>query len=101
MFKSYIRYLKDNPKRYWFKRKLFGWGWTPATWEGWLITLIVLGLIIVNAIRADYNATSEKDVVLSVIPQTFILILLLIAVCYVKGEKPKWQWGIPKNKDKQ
>ena len=30
-FKEYIR---NNPKGYWFKRKLYGWGWFPVKWEG-------------------------------------------------------------------
>jgi hypothetical protein len=34
MFKKYIEYLKDNPQGYWFKRKVWGWGWTPVTWQG-------------------------------------------------------------------
>ena len=25
----------------WFRRKRFGIGWTPATWQGWLITVVV------------------------------------------------------------
>ena len=24
----------------WFRAKRFGWGWTPITWEGWLVTLL-------------------------------------------------------------
>lgn len=39
IFQQYFRYLKDNPEGYWFKRKLYGWGWTPATWQGW-VTLV-------------------------------------------------------------
>ena len=23
----------------WFRRKTFGYGWTPASWEGWVATL--------------------------------------------------------------
>ena len=24
----------------WFRRKTFGYGWTPASWEGWVATLL-------------------------------------------------------------
>jgi hypothetical protein len=24
----------------WFKPRTFGYGWSPATWEGWAVTLI-------------------------------------------------------------
>ena len=30
MLKQYIAYLKDNPQGYWFKAKLYGWGWVPV-----------------------------------------------------------------------
>jgi len=36
-FNDYIEYVRDNPRRYWFKRKLFGWGWTPVTRQGWAV----------------------------------------------------------------
>jgi hypothetical protein len=26
--------------------------------------------------------------------ETVVLVILLIIICYIKGEKPKWQWGI-------
>jgi hypothetical protein len=28
--------MTSNP---WFRRKSFGWGWSPASWQGWLVTL--------------------------------------------------------------
>ena len=33
MFKNYLDYIRDNPKGYWFKRKPFGYGWTPVKWQ--------------------------------------------------------------------
>lgn len=45
--KKYIEYLKDNPEGFWFKRKLYGWGWIPVKWQGWLV--IVIGLAIAFA----------------------------------------------------
>jgi hypothetical protein len=31
MIEEYKKYLKDNPEVYWFKAKLYGWGWFPVT----------------------------------------------------------------------
>ena len=45
MYKEIIKYLKDNPKGYWFKSKLYGYGWTPAKWQGWLVLFLFLALI--------------------------------------------------------
>ncbi len=27
MIKKYLNYIKDNPEHYWFKAKIYGWGW--------------------------------------------------------------------------
>lgn len=93
LLKEYINYLKDNPKGHWFKRKLYGWGWTPATWQGWLILFIFIALITLNAFRIDFNSHSVSDTLINFIPQTIILMLLLICICWKTGEKPRWQWG--------
>ncbi len=30
---------------YWFARKLYGYGATPVTWQGWLSTAVYLGIV--------------------------------------------------------
>jgi hypothetical protein len=30
----------------WFRRKRFGYGWTPANWQGWVVTLAFVLVII-------------------------------------------------------
>lgn len=101
MFKRYVEYLKDNPEGHWFKRKLFGWGWTPVTWQGWLITFTFVGFILWSGI--DFGVrTSEptgSETVWFFI-KLVVAIALLMAICYRFGESPKWQWGIPKDKDR-
>lgn len=94
IIQKHIAYLNDNPKNLWFKRKLYGFGWTPAKWQGWLTIAIFVALMIGNTIRFSKNASYLVDTVpVGFIIQTVILVILLIVVCYVKGEKPGWQWG--------
>lgn len=31
-------------ERPWFRPKRIGIGWTPATWEGWLVTLLIVAI---------------------------------------------------------
>lgn len=95
MFQNYIAYIKDNPKGYWFRAKLYGWGWTPARWQGWVTLLVFIALVVLNFWRIDRHSHSASDTLINFLPQTVVLILLLIAVCYWKGEKPRWQWGLP------
>ena len=93
--KKYIQYLKDNPEGYWFKRKLFGWGWAPAKWQGWLITIVFIVLILLFAMTIDENS-SDREVVFTLILPVVLLTITMIRICYLKGEKPKWQWGFLK-----
>jgi hypothetical protein len=73
----------------WFKRKRYGWGWYPATWEGgvvlfvWIL-LFALGLSVITPDSLAFYLYNLG------------LIVLLIAVCYKTGEKPRWQWGSDK-----
>ncbi|HEY7421948.1 MAG TPA: hypothetical protein VH541_08050 [Gaiellaceae bacterium] len=40
--------MQQQTNKPWFRRKTYGVGWTPASWQGWLITLaVVLGTIAV------------------------------------------------------
>jgi len=93
LIKEYTDYLKDNPEGYWFKRKLYGWGWTPARWQGWMVIAVFTALIVLNFYWVDANTHSVSDTLFAVLPRTVLLVLLLILVCYKKGESPRWMWG--------
>ena len=79
-----------EPKpRYWFPAKTYGWGWgPPCTWEGWLVLLAYLLLLPVAVVffPPDRNMPGFLMSVLG-------LSTALIAICFWKGEPPKWQWG--------
>lgn len=98
MIKEYIEYFKDNPQGLWFKRKLYGWGWTPVKWQGWLVVAVYLALAVYLFMKADTTAHSGSDTLIGFALPFIIATTLLICICYKKGEKPKWQWGIPGKK---
>lgn len=89
MFRQYLNYLKDNPKDLWFKRKLYGWGWVPVRWQGWLIIVISVAIGIVGVYLGDKDDSPGLG---------GLAILLMLGIIfffgYRKGEKPCWQWGI-------
>lgn len=100
MIKEYIAYLKDNPERLWFKRKLYGWGWTPATWQGWGVTLLYIILVLMVAFSVDENSATHELVFKFFIPLV-ILSVTFFRIAYTMGEKPRWQWGPPPKTDKK
>lgn len=98
MYKKYVDYLRDNTERYWFKRKVWGWGWVPATWQGWVVLGLWLTAVMFFALTLDENSPPREVMFTFVLP-ILLLTTTLIGICYKKGEKPRWQWGLPEKKD--
>ncbi len=88
-------------KKLWFKRKTYGWGWVPVSWEGWLVILAYTVLIIDIFKDVDKFADSAPAGFWAITPRFFVLTLALIFICYRKGEKPKWTWGPDKETDRE
>jgi hypothetical protein len=98
MFEEHIAYLKDNPKGYWFKARLYGWGWTPVRWQGWAVLGVYLVAVVALATTLD-DTSPPREVVFTFLLPLALLTATLIRICYKTGEWPRWQWGPPK-KDK-
>lgn len=88
--------MKKN--KLWFRRKTYGWGWTPITWEGWLVTLVVLVIPLVIRLTAKALEFSKPTQYFYTWASVPILLMALILICFRYGEKPKWQWGIKRTK---
>ena len=80
-------------KKKWFKRKAYGWGWYPATWEGWSILLAFVVFEVWNFLRIDGTSHSNSDTLRPFVVETFLMVIVLIGICYAAGERPRWQWG--------
>ncbi len=75
--------------KYWFPAKRYGWGWgPPRTWQGWLVLAAFFALLAVGAI-----VFLPKQETGSFLAYTAVLVALLIAICFVTGEPPRWRWG--------
>lgn len=79
----------------WFKAKTYGWGWYPATWQGWLIIIVYIGLVAYISKDVTEKVSSANEVLLYVSLPIIILTAVLVLVSYLFGEKPGWRW--PKN----
>jgi len=69
----------------WFGRKKYGYGWVPSSIEGWIVIIIFIALILYFAINIETNPINILYMILTAV--------VLIIINYVKGEKPRWQWG--------
>jgi len=87
--------------RLWFRARRYGWGWQPATWQGWLVLAIYLvgffvwlGHYIFAATQSGHPATIGLHFVpLADLLPLLVLTVALVAVCWIKGERPRWRWG--------
>ncbi|MFZ4500319.1 MAG: HAD-IIB family hydrolase [Minisyncoccia bacterium] len=82
-------------KKLWFKRKVYGWGWYPATWQGWLVLAVYIASMFAFAGSVD-NSSPDREVFFMLVLPFLILTTALIRICYARGESPRWQWGVQK-----
>jgi hypothetical protein len=83
-------------KNIWFKRKQHGWGWFPATWQGWIIILLFIGI---TTAPTFIFPKGVHDHIIMFLIYVFMLSGGLIYICMKTGESPKWQWGNKKDKN--
>jgi len=82
--------MNDSEQPVWFPAMKYGWGWGfPVTWQGWLFLFVwvvaLFGGVTLNQVRSFPGYVFPGFLV--------VMILILLAVCLTKGEKPAWRWG--------
>ena len=90
--------MNQKNKRHWFRARKNGYGWTPASFEGYLVIFLYIILNIGLFIRINRNSDSGSDTLIGFGPIFVILTLILIFTCLLKGEKTNWNWGRKKTK---
>jgi hypothetical protein len=105
------KWRKKCMRNIWFKAKRYGYGWTPYTWEGWLVFFIFLIGICFQIVRIAKLAEEQEQAGVDVsegvhalhgtfnsaiiynIAGVFLLVAAMIVICILKGEKARWRWG--------
>ncbi len=79
---------------YWFKRRRYGWGWTPVTWQGWLTIIAFVAIVVGGGFTLqdvpDGEFTKEVGIYLIVV---LVSAIALVRIGFAKGPKPRWRWG--------
>jgi hypothetical protein len=74
---------------YWFPAKRYGWGWgTPKVWQGQAVLAAFFILLIAGG--ALLIPTRGE---LFFLGYAVALCVILMVVCWLKGEPPRWRWG--------
>jgi hypothetical protein len=81
-------------QKLWFKAKRYGWGWHPASWQGWLVLAAwVLLLAVGEVIFINRVYQGDRGAIWWFVPYVLCLIATLTLVAYKTGEPPHWHWG--------
>jgi integral membrane sensor domain MASE1 len=68
-------------KQPWFRKRRFGWGLSPSSWQGWTGTAIYLVLVVLFASAAVKNPAGS---IIGVVIGTVLFIIFALAT----GERP-------------
>jgi hypothetical protein len=82
--------MPDPTPRYWFRAKRHGWGWRPSTWEGWTFFVLWFAAIFAGAVWMRTTIPARLGLYLAFIG---LMLGIMLAVCFAKGEPPRWRWG--------
>ncbi len=76
----------------WFPLKRYGYGWGfPVRWQGWIsIVVYATTMAVAGVVFAKHMG---RFVGLAIVETG-----LFIALCFCKGETPRWRWGDDKKK---
>lgn len=77
----------------WFKAKTYGWGWTPATWQGWAVIALFIIAMAANAYGIKDEAQTLAQDLIRFGVTTAVLTIFLVLISYLSGEEPRWRWG--------
>ena len=86
--------MKNDDKKYWMKRRRYGWGWTPTTKRGWLF--IVSQVLIIFAAALMLPTKPNEPTTFELIGFFVIVALVIISLFMVTSDtapKARWRWG--------
>lgn len=88
--------MKKAKRQKWFRAKTYGYGWYPAAWQGWIVTLTFIFMIVLTMMIFQFLTLKFPEI------HNFIWVYLIIVfslsgtlvyIAYKKGERARWQWG--------
>ncbi len=81
--------------KYWFKPKKYGWGFIPVSWEGLLMTLGLIGVLLMST---KTNGFFTENVTEYQFMRFLLDVVFTIGVFSYFAEKKtdgdlRWRWG--------
>jgi hypothetical protein len=77
--------MSDGPE--WFAPKRYGYGATPDTWQGWLLTLGFVAIAILLSVKL-----AHRPIVLIAVLAPVVVLFMVICARTTRGGW-RWRWG--------
>lgn len=77
----------------WFRPKRYGYGATPSTWQGWLLTVAFVALLagIAATLEASHSGAEARLIALTAAAGATVL---FVWISWKKTDGPwRWRWG--------
>ena len=79
---------------YWFRPKRYGYGATPVTWQGWLVTIATALVVVLASVVAPRIGAQGALAWTGLLFVDAVAIGGLVVVSYRKTEGGwRWRWG--------
>jgi len=85
---------------HWFRPKRYGYGATPVTWQGWVITLAVPALVAVSIVAMNLFV-DRGDALGWLVWAAFVVIVTMAFVRVSRARTDgewRWRWGADRNR---
>lgn len=76
-----------NESSLWFRARNYDVIWRPVSWQGWMVTLVYFGIVILTALNLNTLSYSTSDFLISFSTPFIISSLIFLTICYVKGKR--------------
>jgi hypothetical protein len=79
----------NSTNKIWFPAKKYGWGWAfPCAWQGWVVFAAYFVLL-----GAGFAWIPLPEKAMQFVLFVLCISVILLGICWAKGEKPRWRWG--------
>lgn len=86
--------MMASMRKPWFRPKLYGYGFTPISWEGWLATALFAGGLAATFTFAPgfFSDRTAGAVATAAIAAALIAVFVVVSLRRTEGEM-RWRWG--------
>lgn len=86
--------MEKQRSPYWFKRRRYGYGWIPVTWQGWLTLILFIVVVVLAAFQLPPKPNKPTaGQMVQFFATLLVALIVFMIIAYTKGPVPRWRWG--------